>query len=110
MKQQRTAKEIRKKLDSLGIPVPRGSGLFYQRGDTFQLVTGSPEWVNNAVKVIRRAGYFVTPLQIESSDISILVLNLHGTEWQDGLIPEELYDLPLREPDGTQLTLFSDDE
>ncbi len=104
---RRTTKDVRKKLETIGVYIPKGMNMFHVKGDTYHLIGFAPdEWTQATIAAIRRNGYFVNRLQPDSGQVFIMIINLYGTEWQDGLIPENLAGLPLREPDDKQLPLL----
>lgn len=106
MSKKRTTKEVRKKLETIGVFIPRGMNMFHINGDTFHLIGWQPGWEQPAAAKIRQHGYFARLIQLPDSDVFCMIINLYGTEWQDGLIPENLAGLPLREEADTQPPLF----
>ena len=102
------AKAIRKKLEQIGAPVPIHHLVIRVKGDTFQVFSTLPEYADRAVATIRRAGYWAK-MSMREEHAAIFLLNFAGTEWQDGMIPENLAALPLRDEPPQQMGLFTDE-
>lgn len=104
-----TPKDARHKLAGLGVEPPAYHSVRKLRGDTFCIFAGDPEYIDRAASALRKAGFWAKVDAI-TAVASMLQFNVAGTEWQDGMIPENLAALPLRPEPPRQLSLFEDKE
>lgn len=101
--------DVRKKLALINAPLPTRSVVMRFRGETFMVIASEPDYADRAAGRVRLHGYWA---QLSQRDdlLSMLFVNFAGTEWQDGMIPENLAALPLRDAPPKQTSMFDEGE
>lgn len=103
------AHKNRKRLARIGVYLKKHDGrIISLTGDSFIIISCDRPFIESTPARIRKAGYFARVLR-DNKFMATIAVNLDGTEWRDGLIPENLHGIDLREPDDTQLSLFGEE-